>query len=85
MIIIRGDLSECYLDDKNEIQIEPISRCFLFNDVRIEETNSPCINIIHIDYLDEFIKEAHEFIAQIDSLTYDAASEILDGMTRQIP
>ncbi|RGL29736.1 hypothetical protein DXC69_24670 [Paenibacillus polymyxa] len=69
IILVEGELFECYLDENNEARFETIQRGFLLEDISIENSYSPCILVMKFDFLDSFLEEAYELTEKLSNLT----------------
>ncbi|WP_091015120.1 MULTISPECIES: hypothetical protein [Paenibacillus] len=78
IILVEGELFECYLDEHSEMKFEAIQRGFLLEDISIENSHSPCIMVMKFDYLNAFLEEADKLIKELSNLT---KSEIKSKLT----
>lgn len=69
IILVEGELFECYLDVNSETRFEEIQRGFLLEDISIEDSYSPCILVMKYDFLDSFLEEAYKLTEELSNLT----------------
>ncbi|ETT67654.1 hypothetical protein MHI43_13070 [Paenibacillus sp. FSL H8-0457] len=69
IILVEGELFECYLDEHYETKFESIQRGFLLEDISIGNSYSPCILVMRFDFLDSFLEEANQLTDDLTNLT----------------